>query len=194
MAIPGSSKPAAPPGYAWYRDLNGYQWFVVAVAAIGWMFDTMAQQLFNLARVPALRDLMGTAAAPGAVAQQAGISTMVFMVGWGLGGVVFGILGDRLGRAKTMMLTILAYTIFTGMSLLSTGVWDFNVYPVAPGAHAASLRTTRPPKYPAACSDRSNFAACFSADRITGSISAACSHADMTNSTPSRIGPSGRMK
>ena len=128
MAIPGSSKTAAAPAYAWYRDLNGYQWFVVAVAAIGWMFDTMAQQLFNLARVPALRDLMGGSAAPGAVAQQAGISTMVFMIGWGLGGVVFGILGDRLGRAKTMMLTILAYTIFTGMSLLSTGVWDFNVY------------------------------------------------------------------
>jgi len=128
MAIPGSSHAAARPAYAWYRDLNGYQWFVVGVAAIGWMFDTMAQQLFNLARVPALRDLMGDSAAPGAVAQQAGIATMVFMIGWGLGGVLFGILGDRLGRAKTMMLTILAYTIFTGMSLLSTGVWDFNVY------------------------------------------------------------------
>ena len=128
MAIPSSSQTAAPPGYAWYRDLNGYQWFVVGVAAIGWMFDTMAQQLFNLARVPALRDLMGGSATPGAVAQQAGISTMVFMIGWGLGGVLFGVLGDRLGRAKTMMLTILAYTIFTGMSLLSTGVWDFNVY------------------------------------------------------------------
>jgi len=128
MAISGSPKTSAPPGYSWYRDLNGYQWFVVAVAAVGWMFDTMAQQLFNLARVPALRDLMGAAAAPGEVARQAGVATMVFMIGWGLGGVLFGILGDRLGRAKTMMLTILAYTIFTGMSLLSTGVWDFNVY------------------------------------------------------------------
>ena len=62
------------------------------------------------------------------VSEQAGYSTMVFMIGWALGGIVFGILGDRLGRAKTMMLTILSYTIFTGMSLLSTGVWDFNVY------------------------------------------------------------------
>jgi hypothetical protein len=70
MAIPGSPKAAAPP-YAWYRDLNRYQWFVVAVASVGWMFDTMAQQLFNLARVPALRDLMGASAAPGAVAQRA---------------------------------------------------------------------------------------------------------------------------
>jgi len=44
MANPSPSK---TPAYAWYRDLNRYQWFVVGVAAIGWMFDTMAQQLFN---------------------------------------------------------------------------------------------------------------------------------------------------
>ena len=120
--VAGASK------YVWYKDLTGYQWFVVAMAAIGWMFDTMAQQLFNLARVPAIRDLLGNHASAPEVARQAGVATMVFMVGWGLGGVVFGILGDRLGRAKTMMLTILCYTIFTGLSLLSVGVWDFNAY------------------------------------------------------------------
>src|SRR6516165_10817905 len=119
---------AAPAKYVWYRDLTGYQWFVVVIAAVGWMFDTMAQQLFNLARAPALRDLLGGTASPAVVAEQAGYATMVFMIGWALGGVFFGIMGDRLGRAKTMMLTILCYTLFTGLSLLSTGVWDFNVY------------------------------------------------------------------
>src|ERR1051326_1344347 len=119
---------AGQPKYSWYKDLTRYQWFVVAVASVGWMFDTMAQQLFNLARVPAIRDLLPAGAPAGKVAKQAGLATMVFMVGWGLGGVVFGILGDRLGRAKTMMLTILCYTVFTGLSLFSTGVWDFNVY------------------------------------------------------------------
>ena len=114
--------------YSWYKDLTGYQWFVVGVASVGWMFDTMAQQLFNLARVPAIRDLLGASAAAGEVAKQAGVATMVFMIGWGLGGVLFGVLGDRLGRAKTMMLTILCYTVFTGLSLFSTGVADFNAY------------------------------------------------------------------
>jgi MFS family permease len=114
--------------YAWYRDLSGYQWFVVTMAAVGWMFDTMAQQLFNLARVPAIRDLLGSQASAADVARQAGAATMVFMIGWGLGGVLFGVLGDRLGRARTMILTILCYTLFTGLSLLSTGVLDFNVY------------------------------------------------------------------
>ncbi len=71
--------PAGGPRYMWYRDLNRYQWFVVAVAAVGWMFDTMAQQLFNLARVPAIRELMGGHAAPGAVADQAGYATSIFI-------------------------------------------------------------------------------------------------------------------
>jgi MFS family permease len=119
---------AAHTPYRWYKDLSRYQWFVVIVAAVGWMFDTMAQQLFNLARVPAIRDLLGETSVSGAVAKQAGIATMIFMIGWGFGGVLFGILGDRLGRAKTMMLTILCYTIFTGLSLFSTSVFDFNAY------------------------------------------------------------------
>ena len=119
---------AGEPRYVWYRDLNRYQWFVVAVASVGWMFDTMAQQLFNLARVSAIRELMGGHASPGAVADQAGYATSIFMIGWALGGVIFGVLGDRLGRAKTMMMTILTYTLFTGLSMFATGVWDFNVY------------------------------------------------------------------
>ena len=116
------------PKYSWYKDLNGYQWFVVVVASVGWMFDTMAQQLFNLARVPALRELLRGNASAGEVSLQAGYATMIFMIGWALGGVLFGVLGDRIGRVKTMMMTILCYTVFTGLSLFSRGVWDFNVY------------------------------------------------------------------
>ena len=44
--------------YAWYRELSSYHWFVVIVASVGWMFDTMAQHLFNLARKPALTELL----------------------------------------------------------------------------------------------------------------------------------------
>jgi MFS family permease len=95
---------------------------------MGWMFDTMAQQLFNLARKPAIRELLGGRSSDATVSEQAGYATMVFMIGWALGGVLFGILGDRLGRAKTMIMTILCYSIFTGLSVLSTGVWDFNLY------------------------------------------------------------------
>jgi MFS family permease len=114
--------------YVWYRELSSYHWFVVAVASMGWMFDTMAQQLFNLARRPAIAELLGPAATPAEVGEQAGYSTAIFMVGWALGGVLFGILGDRIGRAKTMVLTILSYSGFTAISVVATGIWDFNLY------------------------------------------------------------------
>jgi MFS family permease len=100
----------------------------LSVAIMGWMFDTMAQQLFNLARKPAIRELLGGRSSDATVSEQAGYATMIFMIGWALGGVLFGILGDRLGRAKTMIMTILCYSIFTGLSVLSTSVWDFNLY------------------------------------------------------------------
>ncbi|MDE3166584.1 MAG: MFS transporter, partial [Acidobacteriota bacterium] len=114
--------------HKWYRELSGYHWFVLAVASMGWMFDTMAQQLFNLARKPAVKELLGAGASNGVVDQQAAWATAIFMIGWATGGVLFGVLGDRLGRVKTMTMTILTYTVFTGLSLFSSGIVDFNVY------------------------------------------------------------------
>lgn len=112
----------------WYRGLSGYQWFVFSMASMGWMFDTMAQQLFNLARRPAVAELLGRGASDGTITEQAGYSTMIFMIGWALGGILFGVLGDRIGRAKTMVMTILLYSIFTGLSFFSRTIWDFNAY------------------------------------------------------------------
>jgi MFS family permease len=129
MSQNGSSGAAQDErGYSWYRDLSGYHWFVLSVASMGWMFDTMAQQLFNLARKPAIKELLGPGASAPAVDQQAAYATAIFMIGWAIGGVFFGVLGDRIGRAKTMMITILSYTIFTGLSLFAKSIFDFNVY------------------------------------------------------------------
>src|SRR5581483_6875291 len=64
----------------------------------------------------------------GMVAEYAGYATMIFMIGWASGGLFFGILGDRIGRVKTMIGTILFYSVFTGASVFSTTVWDFSFY------------------------------------------------------------------
>jgi MFS family permease len=116
----------------WYKTLNGYQWFVFIVASLGWLFDTMDQQLFNLVRLPAIADLLGTkvgdVTTSDMVKEYGGYATTIFMVGWAVGGLIFGIMGDRLGRARTMLLTILLYSLFTGLSALSIGVWDFAFY------------------------------------------------------------------
>ncbi|MBM3979567.1 MAG: MFS transporter [Planctomycetes bacterium] len=116
-------------GWASLRDLNKYQWFVFFVAAIAWMADCMDQQLFNLARVMSLTDLLGGASAnPDDVKTWAAVATAVFLVGWGAGGLVFGMYGDRIGRVKTLTYTILLYSIFTGFSALSQGPYDYCVY------------------------------------------------------------------
>lgn len=128
----GTTDTAAPPprtGWASLRDLNSYQWFVFAVAAIAWMADCMDQQLFNLARVMSLTDLLGGPNADKAeVTTWAGRATSIFLIGWATGGLVFGMFGDRLGRVRTLTLTILLYSVFTGLSALSVGPWDYCAY------------------------------------------------------------------
>lgn len=116
-------------GWASLRDLTKYQWFVFAVAAVAWMADCMDQQLFNLARVMSLTDLLGGAAADKTeITKWSGRSTSVFLIGWATGGLVFGMYGDRIGRVKTLTYTILLYSIFTGLSALSQGPYDYCVY------------------------------------------------------------------
>ena len=115
-------------GVPWYRELNRTHWLVLVVASLGWLFDTMDQQLFNLARRPAISELLGPGASPAAIAEYSGYATTIFIIGWASGGVFFGILGDRVGRVKTMIYTILCYSLFTGLSVLSTSVWDFSFY------------------------------------------------------------------
>ena len=122
-----AASPEATTG-PWYAGLTRYHWFVLIVAALGWMFDTMDQQLFTLARRPALAALMHLPQSDPQIQKAAGSATMIFMIGWALGGLGFGILGDRIGRAKTMLVTIVLYSIFTGLSAFSHGYVDFVIY------------------------------------------------------------------
>ncbi|HUG93631.1 MAG TPA: MFS transporter, partial [Planctomycetaceae bacterium] len=122
---------AVPPGVSsgpWYRELNRYHWFVLAVCALGWLFDTMDQQLFVLVRQPAIAELLDLAPGHDTVRDHIGYATSIFMIGWATGGLVFGWLGDRIGRARAMVLTILMYSMFTGLSALSVTWIDFAVY------------------------------------------------------------------
>jgi MFS family permease len=116
----------------WYRELTRYHWFVLLVAALGWMFDCLDQQLFILARPAAMKELVVPQETPEATALEikkwGNYATSIFLMGWATGGLFFGVLGDRIGRAKTMLITILMYSAFTGLSAFSRGVWDFAFY------------------------------------------------------------------
>src|SRR5262249_36793033 len=62
------------------------------------------------------------------IGEAAGWATSIFLIGWAVGGIGFGIMGDRVGRVKTLMVTILLYAIFTGLSAISTTPHDFFAY------------------------------------------------------------------
>jgi MFS family permease len=115
----------APHTGRWWHGLTRYHWFVFAVAALGWLFDCLDQQLFTLSRMPAMKALLPEGSDP---VLWGGYATSVFLAGWATGGLIFGALGDRIGRAKTMMITILIYSLCTGLSALSTSFWDFAFY------------------------------------------------------------------
>src|SRR5947209_1311552 len=140
--------PAKPPttsaGWASLRELTAAHWFVFVVCCLAWDLDCMDQQLFVLARDPAVADLMHLSGKDPHVTAMGAYATTVFMIGWAIGGIGFGVLGDRLGRVKTLIWTILLYSLFTGLSALSVTVWDFMAYRLLTGfgvggAFAASV-------------------------------------------------------
>lgn len=92
---------------------------------MAWLFDCLDQQLFILARDSAMKDLLPM----GMDSKEYGAyATAIFIMGWATGGLIFGAVGDRIGRARTLTLTILMYSVFTGLSALSRGWVDFSIY------------------------------------------------------------------
>ena len=112
----------------WWRDLTPYHWFVFAMASLAWLFDCLDQQIFLLFRQQALENLLPDGTDPTIVKKFGGYATSIFVLGWATGGLIFGSLGDKYGRAKMLTLTVLLYSVFTGLSALSKGWIDFAIY------------------------------------------------------------------
>lgn len=110
---------AVPQPQRWFHGVPRYAWIVLAVCALGWLFDTMDQHLFNLVAQKSIRTLLAgrvpEAAMQAAVNSWRGAITAVFLVGWAVGGFIFGMMGDRIGRTRTLVLTISIYAAFTGL-------------------------------------------------------------------------------
>ncbi|CAA7601604.1 Major facilitator superfamily transporter [Acididesulfobacillus acetoxydans] len=95
------------------------QWLVLLAAWIGWVFDSMDSTLFAMIMLSSLQDLLGPTANKASIAAHGGIILAVFLVGWAVGGTLFGTLADYIGRSRTLSLSILVYAVFTGVAALS---------------------------------------------------------------------------
>lgn len=117
---------------SWCRGVTRYQWLVLFVAWLGWVFDSMDSTIYAMVLHPALHELLG-ARTGDVVSQEAigwygGIIFSIFLIGWAIGGVLFGVLADRFGRTKTLIFTILIYAVFTGLAALSATWWQLALY------------------------------------------------------------------
>jgi len=118
---------SATPGNApWYRSLNRGQWKALFASNLGWTFDGFEVFALILTVGAALHQLLDPSQYK-AIPFYAGAVIAITVFGWGLGGLFGGILADYIGRRRAMMLTILAYSLLTGLSALS---WSWESFAV----------------------------------------------------------------
>src|SRR5262245_1227259 len=105
------------------------KWLALVAALLGWMFDGFEIGMFPLVGPNALNDLLGTegAANPALKGEWFGVIMSVFLIGAATGGVLFGWLGDRVGRVRAMALSIFTYAIFTGLCGFAHEAWQIAV-------------------------------------------------------------------
>jgi MFS family permease len=110
-----TSAEGEPP---WYKSLTGSQWRTLIAANLGWLFDGYETYALILTVGPAMHSLLG----PSQYSQIpafAGIVISITLLGWGIGGIIGGIVADYFGRRRTMIYAILAYSVMTGLTALS---------------------------------------------------------------------------
>jgi MFS family permease len=114
--------------------LSRYQWMVLLAAWLGWSFDIFDSLLFNFVAPNCIPDLLhlvpGSAAARDATFSWTGLLTSLLLLGWAAGGVLFGFICDRLGRMRTLMLTMVLYAIGTTLCAFAPNLWVLMLFRV----------------------------------------------------------------
>ncbi|HEX5736263.1 MAG TPA: MFS transporter [Blastocatellia bacterium] len=113
---------------SWMSEVSRYQWLVLAVAWLGWVFDSMDGTLYSLVQKPSMTELMGPGASEATISFYSSAVFSATLVGWALGGVIFGIIADYIGRTKALVATILIYSLFTGLSAVADTWWQLAIF------------------------------------------------------------------
>jgi MFS family permease len=110
-------------------DLSAQQWKSGIAAWLGWLFDGLDMHLYILVAAPFVATLLHVADTKDpAVGYYGSWIQAAFLVGWALGGGFFGRVADRMGRSRALMLTILTYALFTGLSYFAQTWWQLLVF------------------------------------------------------------------
>jgi MFS family permease len=104
-----------------------YQWLVLAIASAGWIFDAFEGQVFNITRSHLLADILKAEGTDAAIKNYGDVFLAVFLAGGTLGGLLFGSLADRWGRRPMMAVTILMYSVFSGVTFFAQSLWEVGV-------------------------------------------------------------------
>jgi MFS family permease len=107
----------------WYSGITRYEWLVLIIASAGWIFDVYEGQIFNLTRNNMLGDILGQEPGSDEVKKYGDWFLGVFLLGGTFGGLLFGSLADRYGRSSIMIVTILMYSVFSGLTFFATELW-----------------------------------------------------------------------
>ncbi|MDA7503749.1 MFS transporter [Planctomicrobium sp.] len=107
----------------WYEGITKYQWLVLLIASLGWVFDIFEGQIFVASMRDAMPALLGVAPDDPSVSSWNDMGFGSFLLGGAFGGVFFGMLSDKIGRSKTMILTILFYSLFTCVTAFAQNAW-----------------------------------------------------------------------
>jgi MFS family permease len=116
---------------SWWNGVTPYQWLVLFVAWLGWVFDAMDATIYAIVLHPALHELLHTAGGGPPTTEHigwyGGIIFSIFLIGWAIGGIAFGIAADRFGRTKVLITTIIIYAVFTGAAALAETWWHLAI-------------------------------------------------------------------
>jgi MFS family permease len=110
------------------RDVSADQWRSGVAAWLGWTFDGLDMHLYTLVALPFVAELLQASEKDDIVGRYSSWIQAAFMIGWALGGGLFGYVGDRLGRTWALMLTIFTYAMFTGLSFFATQWWHLLIF------------------------------------------------------------------
>jgi MFS family permease len=119
---------AAAGQLGFVRGFTRYQWLVFFVVWAGWSLDATDFGLFSLVLRPALTELLGGQPAIAEIGRVGGLLSTVGLLGWAFGGFLFGIIADYIGRVRTLALSILIYSVFTGLQGLSHSPFELGIY------------------------------------------------------------------